>query len=323
MMMKRTVKLMIKNAFTLLNHDKYLILTHKRPDGDTTGSASALCQMLRKVGKTAYILDNPDITPKYDFLIEPYISNYDYNPDCIVTCDLASTDLLPDNAKKYADKIDINIDHHVHSNTKFAKDNMVYDVAACGEIIFGMLKQLKLTLDRDIATAIYTSIATDTGCFKFSNTTQNTHIIAGECIKYINAGELNRKLFDVKTRARFLIEQRVLNNIEFHFGGKVSVSSISNHDKLETGATADDLDNIASLPRTIDGVEIAITITEQKNGEIKVSLRSGESENSSEIAGFYGGGGHLRAAGVSFSDDTIENVKCKMLDAVKSVCNYV
>ena len=314
---------MIKKALSLLNNNDFLIITHRKPDGDTTGSASALCQILRSVNKTAYILENPDITPKYEHLIKAFIAPANFKPKFIITTDIASTDLLTDNAKIYADCIDLCIDHHFLSNNGFARENIILDTAACGEIVFEIAKLFNVNLNTDIATAIYTSISTDTGCFKYSNTTSNTHLIASECIKHINVGHINRIMFDMKTRERIAIEQRVLNNIQFYFDNKVAAITISQQDMMQTGACQDDLDSISALPRTIEGVEISFSLTELVNGDIKVSARSSGTYSVSDICGEFGGGGHLRAAGCSFKNHTFEQVLNKVLDETKKVCGYV
>lgn len=314
---------MIKKALLLLENDNFLIITHKKPDGDTTGCASALCQILREAGKTAYILPNEDITPRYEPLLAPYLAPADFKHDYIITTDIASTELLTESAKKYENDIDMCIDHHFLSNNGFAKENIIIDMAACGEIIYDIAVQLGVSLNEGIARAIYISISTDTGCFKYSNTTANTHLVASECLKHINAGEINRVLFDMKTRQRVAIERKVLQDMEFYFNDEVAIIQITNKDKVETGATPDDLDSIAALPRSIEGVLVAVTLNEQPNGDIKVSCRSSGTASASEICAIYGGGGHLRAAGVTFNQGTIAEIKEKMIEAIKTVCKYV
>ena len=314
---------MNKTINLLQNNDNFLIITHKKPDGDTTGSAGALCNVLRKIGKTAFVLKNDDVTPKYGHLIENYYASEDFSPDFIITTDIASTDLFTDNASIYKDNIDLCIDHHVLSNNGFAKENLILDTAACGEIVFDIANLLDVNFDKELALALYYSVSTDTGCFKYPNTTAHTHLVAAKCLPFIKAGEINRVLFDMKTKARLEIEKRVLTNISFYFDEKVSLITISNKDKQETGATPDDLDSIAALPRSIEGVMVAITLTEQSNGDIKVSVRSSGDVSASDICRIYDGGGHLRAAGATFTGLTFEKVIEKMIFATQKVSNYV
>lgn len=316
---------MINNNLKFIENDNFLILTHRKPDGDTTGSASAMCQILRAKGKTAYILPNEDITPRYEFLLSPYLAPADFTPEFVISTDIASTELLPNSSKKYENNIDLCIDHHHLSNKGFARENIIVDTAACGEIIYEISKKLDVSLNKDLATAIYVSVSTDTGCFKYANTTPHTHLVAGDCLQYINGGEINRTLFDMKTRERIAIERKVLQDIEFYFNNEVAIITISKQDKIDTNATADDLDSISALPRSIEGVLVALTIFEQDNGDVKVSCRSSGDASASDICGVYGGGGHLRAAGVTFRDNsvTLSEAKEKMIEAVKNVCKYV
>ncbi|MFI3115985.1 MAG: DHH family phosphoesterase [Clostridia bacterium] len=314
---------MTKTKQFLLENDNYLILTHKKPDGDTTGTASALCQVLRAINKTAYILPNEDITPRYEGLISPYLAPSDFKFDKIISADLATTELLPESAKKYEKDIDLCIDHHFLSNDGYAKNNLIVDVAACAEIIYDLALELEVELNADLAKSLYVAISTDTGCFKYSNTTAHTHKIAGECLTYIDAGPINRELFDVKTRQRIEVEKVVYQHIEYYFNNEVAIVCILQKDVQEIGATPDDLDSIASLPRAIEGVLIGLTIFEQENGDIKVSCRSSGDFSASEICGVYGGGGHLRAGGVTFKNTKVEDAKKKIIEAVTKVCNYV
>lgn len=314
--MKKTIELLREN-------DNFLIITHKKPDGDTTGTASALCQVLRELGKTAYIAENTDITPRYAHLIVPYYAPKDYKEDFVITTDVASIDLLTEDSKKYIDNIDLCIDHHFLSNKGIAKHNLILDYSACSEIIYEIMLKLDVKITAGIAEAIYIAIATDTGCFKYSNTNENTHIVASKCIGLIKAGEINRELFEIKTKERIAIEKRVLNNLTFYFDHNVVVASITKKDKEETGASADDLDSISALPRSIDGVCVGITIFEQNNGDMKISIRSNGDISASEICETYGGGGHLRAAGCTFKNVTLKEATEKIIEATKKVGKYV
>lgn len=321
--MMKTVMTMNKTINLLKENDNFLILTHKKPDGDTAGSASALCQILRLIGKTAYIAYNCDITPRYESLIADFYPSNDYKPSFVISTDVAAIDLLTDDGKKYQNDIDLCIDHHVLSNKGFAKHNLLVDYGACGEIIFDIAKDLDIKLNENLAKALYISISTDTGCFKYSNTTAHTHMAAAECVGLINSGAINRELFDMKSQARLAIEKRILNNLDFYFDQKVAIIAITLKDRQETNATQDDLDSIAALPRSIEGVEIAITLFEQKDGSVKASVRSSGDVSASEICAVYNGGGHLRAAGCTMHEISIEQASKNMIEATKKVGKYV
>ncbi len=234
----------------LKEKNNFLILTHKKPDGDTLGSASALCRGLRSLGKTAYVLENFEITEKYASLFDGIVATNNYRADVIVSVDIADEQLFPNNANEYKGNVDLAIDHHP-SNTNFAKETLLKaERAACGEIIYEVLQDLNVEMDKDMATAIYVAVSTDTGCFKYSNTTGNTHIVAARCLeKGIDGGELNRKLFEVKSHARFQLEKYLFENMEFFFDGKLAIATIDSKILETTQATVDDRDSIASIPR--------------------------------------------------------------------------
>ena len=161
-------------AAWLQAHDNYLILTHVRPDGDTLCSAAALCRGLRALGKQAFCLENPGLTPKYSPFVSPYHAPAGFSPDTVLSVDTAAPDMLQSNAGAYAGQIDLAIDHHV-SNTRYAQNSCVVpEKAACGEIIFAILSQLGYPLDADCAGLLYIAVSTDTGCFQYSNVNAET-----------------------------------------------------------------------------------------------------------------------------------------------------
>lgn len=299
--------------------DNILILTHRRPDGDTTGSAGALCRALRDIGKTAYIRENPDITNRYAPLIVPFSEPTDFKPQFIVTTDIADIGLFTDNAVLLKDAIDLVIDHH-RSNSGFGKFNIIMpERAACGEIVYEIIKEMGIALTKDIANSLYIAISTDTGCFRYSNTTSHTHIVAAACLDAgVDGGDLNRLLFETKSRARFEMERLVFDSIEFYEDTKIAFVIITREFIEKTGADLDDLDSIAALTRQIEGVEVGITLTENSNGTVKASVRTKKEVDASKICSLVGGGGHLRAAGATFDCDSSE-AKKRILEAVRTV----
>ncbi|MFI3251459.1 MAG: DHH family phosphoesterase, partial [Eubacteriales bacterium] len=167
----------IQAAHWLINHDDYLILTHRSPDGDTIGSAAGLCLALREQGKTAYVLENEDISDRFLPFFEGITMKDDgFVPKTIVAVDIAATSLIPDNAKDY--EIDLTIDHHP-SQEYFAKETLVEpDKAATGEIIYHIVDRWT-AVSKEVALPLYLAVSTDTGCFVYGNTTGDTHRVAG------------------------------------------------------------------------------------------------------------------------------------------------
>ena len=304
-------------AAALQGADNILILTHRRPDGDTAGCAGALCRGLRQLGKTAYILENPEITRRYAPLIALCYPASGFNPAYIVSVDIAEEKLFPDTAEQYKGKVDLVIDHH-RSNSGFGAKNLIRpDAGGCAEVLYDVLAALGVRFTREIAECIYIGVSTDTGCFKFSNTTAHTHAVAAACLTAgIDGGEINRVLFETKSMPRFQMERIVFDTMEFFEDGAVAVALLWRADIDRTGADMDDLDSIASLTRQIEGVQIGITLTENRDGTVKASVRTTKEMDAAAICKKCGGGGHIRAAGASL-DCGMEEAKAAILTAAR------
>ena len=276
--------------------DDLLLLTHRRPDGDTLGSAACLCRGLRTLGKTVYLAENPEVTPRYAWLVEGLTAPAEFVPRAVVSVDIAAADLVPTAQKDFLPRLTLVLDHHGGNSLACEDKCVVPQAGACGEVIYHVLTRLGVSLTRPAAEALYVAIATDTGCFEYSNTTAETHRVTAECLAAgADAGALNRPLFGIKSRARLAMESILIRNMRYEAGGRIALSVVSLADVAATGATDDDLDSIAALPRSIEGVDIGITLKETQDG-CKVSVRT-ERSNAAAIAGCIGGGGHLRAAG--------------------------
>lgn len=306
-------------AKALAAADDILILTHRRPDGDTTGCAGALCRGLRQLGKTAYILQNPDVTARYQDLIVPCYAPEGFVPMCVVTTDIADDSLLTPNAQVYHDSLSVVIDHH-RSNAMQAPVRIVRQSAgACAEVVLDVLDEMGVSLTADIATCIYVALSTDTGCFRYSNTTADTLRAAARCLEAgVDGGELNRRLFEVKTWARFQMERIIFDTMEFLHDGKIAVACIRRADIERIGADMDDLDAIAALTRQIQGVQVGITITENRDGSCKISVRTTKEVDASAICARCGGGGHLRAGGATIQAG-VEQSRLQILQATQEV----
>lgn len=306
-------------ADVLKTIDGALILTHRRPDGDTAGSAGALCIALRAMGKTAYVAANPEITRRYADLIEPYFPPEDWKPSYVIAVDCAAEDMIFPAAEEYAKHVDMVIDHH-GSNCGFGRENLIIgEYAACAEIICEVIEALGLTLTIEMARGIYVGASTDTGCFKFSNTTANTHRVAAKCLDTgLDGGEINRALFETKSRARYEIEGMLFREMKFYKDGKIAVALITREAKESTGADWDDLDAIAGIPRQIEGVEVGLTLTELKDGSTKLSARTTKEVDAAAICSQLGGGGHLRAAGATMDCPSDEAIR-RALEATERV----
>lgn len=302
----------------LKKHDNYIILTHASPDGDTLGSAYALYYGLNEIGKRACVIC-PDVIPqKYDYFarITDHVTRENAT---VIAVDVADKRLLGGLKEDFGDIIDLNIDHHI-SNTHFAKNLYLdADASATAEIIFELLTLMKVNINDITAKALYTGIATDTGSFKYATVTAKTHIIAAMLYEYnINASEINRLMFDTKSKKLIDLERQVLETAEFHFDDKCMLLCVTAEMQEKTGCSGTELEGIAVISRSVEGVKAGVTIKQVADEEFKVSVRTYEPLDASEICKKLGGGGHKGAAGASVKG-TLEQAKAKVLEAVR-VC---
>lgn len=308
-----------ETAALLREKDRFLILTHVRPDGDTVGCAAALCEALRNLGKTAYVLPNPELTASCADYVTPFHAPDDYTPDYVVSTDVASLGLLPENAKCYAQCIDFAIDHHP-SYEGFAKDGSCVesDKAAAGEVVYEIVHALG-PVTPSMATALYCAVSTDTGCFVYNNTTANTHRIAAALIEAgCDVQGVNKRHFRTKSRTRIALESAIMSSVEFYDNGRIAVVMVPQALLQSVGATADDAEEIASMAGVIEGVDCALTVRELVGGQSKISLRTGARVNATQVCKMLGGGGHAQAAGASM-DCSLEEAKQRALDAIAAV----
>ena len=303
----------------LLVHDNFCILTHRRPDGDTVGSAAALCLGLRKMGKTVHILTNPEIGPRLAWLHEGLTKDAPGEDDTIVTVDVASPGMLPRAFECLVPRCALRIDHH-GSATSFAQEELVDSTSAsCAELVCDVLTILGIELDRSIANAVYVGASTDTGCFRFSNTTAHTFTVAAACAK---AGaeiyRLNQSLFETNSLAKLRIQAWIVEHVKLFDGGKLAIVAIPRAVEDLLGVTEEDMDNISSYPRTIAGVCMAATLRQSKDGDTKISLRAVPGYDAAAICAKFGGGGHKGAAGATTTmglEETTRLLEEYMLEA--------
>ena len=305
-------------AARLRQMNNVLLLTHVRPDGDTIGSAAALCQALRDMGKTAYLLYNPEITATYAPYAEPYWASEGFVSEHIVSADIAALNLLPDNAAAYASRVELPIDHPGSQEFFAAETCLDADAAACGEIIYRVIRELTAVTPA-IALLLYVAISTDTGCFVYANTTADTHRIAAELLETgIDVGPVNKVLFRTKSKTRLAMEARMVADMELYDGDRVVVMSIPLSLRQELHATEADIEELSSLAALVEGTDCGITLRELKPGRVKLSLRTGPRVDACAVCQRLGGGGHTAAAGATV-DGTLEDAKALILKAYRAV----
>ncbi len=308
-------------AAFLRERDKFLILNHFKPDGDAVGSAAALCRSLQELGKTAWILPNPEITEKFQPFVADLTAPADYQPAYVVTVDTASVPILQVNAGAYAQRVDLALDHHP-SNTGYAQRSCVdAKRAACGELIYDVIRALG-PVTQKTAEALYVALSTDTGCFCYGNTTAATLRTAADLIDLgANNAALNKQFHRTKTRGRMALEGAILNGMAYFRGGQVAVSTVTLQMMADAGVTENDMDDVAAIPGQIEGVLVSITIRETEDHGAKISIRTAGDlcpVSANDIGAKLGGGGHKSAAGCRVDGD-VETAKEKILQAIDQV----
>lgn len=280
----------------LMGNDSFSVLCHKSPDGDTLGSAFALCFGLRQLGKKANVISPDPIPSKYSYVTDCYGSE-DFEEKAIIAVDVADTKLLGCIEEKYGGRIDLCIDHHP-SNKDYAKITLLDgEAAATAQIIYRVLRELGVEFDKRIANCIYTGLSTDTGCFRYPNTQPETHRVAALMMeKGAEAAMINRLMFETKSRARLTVEREVFKNIQFFLDERCAVAFVTRELLDKTGIAEDELDGFAAMTRQIEGVCVGVFLREVEKG-FKASVRTGDEVDASAVCRHFGGGGHFRAAG--------------------------
>lgn len=289
------------------------VISHINPDGDSIGSLLALGTALKRLYNTVYIFINDELPKKYTFLpgvqdIIVYKHEEEINFDFCFVLDCGDSKRLG-----YSEiilnksNVVVNIDHHI-SNTNFGDINIIdINASSTSEIVFNLLKNNNIPIDKKIATCLYTGITTDTGNFTYDNTTSYTHRVAAE---------LMEQAIDLTNITFHLYQNKSLNSVEFlgdmlrrlktSFDGKLAIITITEDDLEKYNLSSSDVDGVINYARDIQGVEIAILLKETSDGFVKIGLRSKNTIDVSKLAGKFGGGGHKKAAGATVKGSLVE-----------------
>lgn len=299
----------------LREHDNYEILTHNYPDGDTLGSGYALCLALQQLGKNARVI-TAALPKKFEYLLDG-VENQDFTADYIISTDVAADSLLAPKMQGYVGKIDICIDHH-GSNSVTAKEKFVdkYAAANC-EIIYKLLMRMGVNFTKQIVDCLYTGISTDTGCFRYTNTTAETFRIAASLVELgCSSAYINKVMFETKSKEKIMLERKVYDTITYCADGRCAIVWVTLDMLNSLNIGDDEIEGLASIPRQIEGVLIGITMKEKEGGFFKISVRTNGSIDASEFCSRFGGGGHCAAAGCSISG-TLEDVRQRLIEAAE------
>jgi len=296
------------------NNEHFNIISHTMPDGDSIGSMIALAEALKQENKNVSVYSIDGIPRKYGFMdkgdtfdeVQGPLNSVFFILDC---SDLKRTGAEPgvfENCREI-----INIDHHV-TNEYFGTVNLVDpDASATGEILFSLLHGLNFSINRHIAEALYTAIITDTGLFKYENTSRETFRVAAQLLDYgVNPG-MAQKIFDEYPLNYLLLLKLALSTLELWSSQRIACLTISEEMRLQCGASMETLEGIVNYAKNIEGVEIGMLIYVNSQGEVKVGLRS-KNADVSQIAAHFSGGGHKKAAGFKVQGN-LSSVKDEVL----------
>ena len=303
-------------AALLSDHDAIRLVTHTRPDGDTLCSAAALCSMLRRMGKRAWLFPNPEITEKFRPLTAAYLGPEGENAAYTVSVDVAGTEMF---CVGFSGAVDLAIDHHP-KNPGFAAATLLRgEKASTGEIILELSDALGCGVTPEEATLLYIALSTDCGCFVYGNTCADTHRAAARLMDLgADHRRVNKQFFRSFSFARLKLEGMIFASLRSYRENQINIAVITLDMMRESGAAEDDCDDLASLAGKVRGNVVSITVREIAPGRSKASVRTNELVDASAVCARFGGGGHKMASGCTV-DLPPQALADRMLEVVNEI----
>ena len=300
-----------------------LIFPHIVMDGDAIGSGGALCQALRDMGKTAYVITEDELAANLKFIDEGYTLDYQQATDLIdkeyisVCVDCSETKRFPKREEIFnGGKVKVCIDHHKTAAPICDYNYVDPDAAATCELIYVLLKEMGVKFTPTIADCIYTGIATDTGNFQYSNTTKKTHEIVASLYDIKDGfNDVSLEIYENESFEKLALQGEILQTATSFADGKGLIAWVTQKMLKDCNATMNDSEGTVSKLRSIGNVEVAVLLRENSDGTVKASLRSKKYFDVAELCQEYGGGGHTRAAGFTV-DGTVLQVKDEIIEKV-------
>ncbi|WP_410510869.1 bifunctional oligoribonuclease/PAP phosphatase NrnA [Paenibacillus sp. BR2-3] len=308
----------------LLEHDDYLVVSHVQPDGDAVSSTLAVGWLLSCLGKNYTMINEGPIPKRMEYLwhadeivnmsaAEP-LSTYSN----IICVDCADFQRVGQTQRYFAENaLIVNIDHHPTNNGYGFLTLIKPDAAATAEILFDLLKTFEVEWNLDIATAIYTGLLTDTGGFRYTNTSSKVMAAVSDLLALgVNGPELAETLLEEMTLPQVKVLNRALNTLQLSAEGDIAWVQVTPQDMIDCAAANEDLEGIVNYPRNIRGVEVGILFKVIHDNAVKVSLRSAGKVDVAALAQKFGGGGHTRAAGARI-EASLTQVMTQVLEEVR------
>jgi len=290
-------------AQTLREARAAYIFAHAHPDGDALGSAFALAHALRAMDKQACVFCEDPMPAMFNYMrdgvdfLRPGDSQL-FEPDLLVTVDTAAAHLLGETLQaRYGQRIDLSIDHHATSHFYAAETYCDPTAAACAEIVSELIDELGVAMSTHMAACLYAGISTDTGCFRYANTTARSHRYVARYIDLgVETSPLNHVFFETQSRAYLEVERMAFNGLRYFCDDRVALVAVTQEMFRQSGSNEEEYIQLVARTRQIEGVQVGIAIRERPNGSHKISLRSHAPVDVAAIAARMGGGGHARAA---------------------------
>ena len=309
-----------ETAAFLASRDHFAILTHTRPDGDTVGSASALCLGLRQLGKTAHVVENGEVSSFLDRCCDGLTVAWPEEGDTIISVDVASPGMLPESFRTLLDRIELRIDHHASATSYTPLELVDGSAAACGDIVYDVLMEMGVEMDKELAWRLYIAVSTDTGCFRYANTNAHCYTVAAACAATgANLYPITQELFDTNTMGKLKMQSYIVDHAIFLCDGKAAVCAIPK--SMEETVTKEDMEGVPGFLRSIEGVKISATIRETERGS-KMSVRAVPGYDAAKVCEKFGGGGHKGAAGAGL-DLKLEEAVDVVADALREIVEGV
>ncbi len=308
----------------LTEHDQFLVVSHVQPDGDAVSSTLVVGWLLSCLGKKYVMVNEGPIPKRMEYLWQSeHIVDLSQTPlseshKFVICVDCADFKRTGKSSLHFSEDARIlNIDHHP-TNDAYGEVNLIIpNAAATVEILYDLIRFMKLEMNQSVATAIYTGLLTDTGGFRYSSTTPKVMAAASTLLEYgVDGPGLSELLLEQMTLPQLRLLTRALNELQISEDGKISWVSLNDNDMKMTGAIHEDLEGIVNYPRNIQGVEVGLLFKVINENAVKVSMRSAGLVDVANVAQSFGGGGHVRAAGARI-EGTLEEIVPRVIEQVK------
>jgi phosphoesterase RecJ-like protein len=308
-------------------HDDFLVVSHIQPDGDAASSTYVMGFMLEQLGKSFTLINEGPMPAKFDYLwgSDLVVDFSKQEPDrqyhTVISVDCADFSRMGKISTLFDDRVELlNIDHHP-TNDRFGTCHIIkHDAAATVQILYDLAMELKIALTLEFAECIYTGLLTDTGGFRYSNTSPQVLQIGANLLALgVQGSVIAEQVLERLTYSQIVLLQKALSTLDFSHNRQVAWLSVTLSDLEQTGTSSEDLDGLVNYPRNVEGVEVGMLFKEKESGVVKVSLRSAGKVDVARIAKALGGGGHVRAAGCTLNGTLEQSIMIMVQEVGKEL----